>query len=46
MKYISALLGVAFLALVFTPVFLWERYKYRDCKKVGHSTVYCVLAGE
>lgn len=21
----------------------WQVYKYHDCKKVGHTTMYCVL---
>lgn len=23
---------------------VWEVYKYKDCKKVGHSTIYCIFA--
>jgi len=24
----------------------WEMFRYRECKKVGHSSIYCVLSGE
>lgn len=43
--YIIAL----FLYVVFTvglifSVIVWEIYKYKDCKKVGHTTIYCIFA--
>ena len=22
----------------------WQRFKYEECKRVGHSTTYCMLA--
>lgn len=28
--------------LVLCTVFWWERYKYLDCRKVGHSRGYCI----
>jgi hypothetical protein len=40
MKTILAIVAViAFFALAF----LWERFKYHECKKVGHGTFYCVM---
>jgi hypothetical protein len=23
----------------------WQVYAFRDCKKVGHSTLYCLVRG-
>lgn len=33
----------AFVLLIGVVILAWPIYKYKDCKKVGHSTLYCVL---
>lgn len=37
-----ALVALAFAALLGFGVW-WERYKFHDCRKVGHSRLYCVM---
>ncbi len=32
-----------FMVFVLGCSFFVARYKYTDCKKVGHTTTYCVL---
>lgn len=29
--------------IIATTGFFIERYKYQDCKKVGHTALYCFL---
>jgi hypothetical protein len=28
---------------IFGLAIWWQVYKFHDCKKVGHSTLYCVM---
>lgn len=40
------LLNIFFIAFVVGLLALavwWQRYQYKDCKNVGHSTLYCVM---
>jgi len=44
MKQILKISGIIILvALVLWAIIGWEVYKYKECKKVGHSTFYCVM---
>ena len=37
-------LGILIIILLLGGALLcWPIYKYKDCKRVGHSTLYCVL---
>jgi hypothetical protein len=40
---------IACIVSVFVGMLLlsvwWEVYKYHDCRRVGHSTLYCIAAG-
>lgn len=38
-KYLSLFILVPMIVIT---CFI-ERYKYHDCKKVGHSTMYCIF---
>jgi len=31
------------IIIVLTVAILIETYRFQDCKKVGHSTMYCVF---
>lgn len=33
----------SFTLLIGAIILAWPIYKYKDCKKVGHSTFYCIL---
>ncbi len=35
--------GLIIIVLVTIGYFI-ETYKFKDCKKVGHSTMYCILS--
>jgi len=35
--------GIIFFIILLSISIWWKIYKYHDCKKVGHSTLYCVL---
>ena len=39
-EWVAALILVA---LVVSALFFIERYKFNDCKKVGHTTLYCIF---
>ena len=39
MKYL--LIVIAVICLICLSVW-WNIYAYQDCKKVGHSTLYCI----
>lgn len=42
---VFSLLGMAFLIIIVPALLIkWEIYKYQDCKKVGHTTMYCIFA--
>ena len=34
---------LSFLAIVLVTLYFIERYRYQDCKRVGHETLYCIL---
>lgn len=39
--------GIFIVVMVVTILALsvwWEHYKYGECKKVGHSTFYCLVS--
>lgn len=40
MKYIVAV--ILFVALIGLSL-SWSVYKYKECKKVGHATFYCLM---
>ncbi len=40
MKLLPALL---LILVIFGLAIWWQVYKFGDCKKVGHSTLYCVM---
>lgn len=35
---------VVIVVVVFGLAGWWQTYRYHDCKKVGHSTLYCLLS--
>ena len=36
--------GYTLIILVAISLIIWsECYRYKDCKKVGHTTFYCIL---
>jgi len=37
------LLLILFFVLTMIIAFWYQSYKFEDCKKVGHSTMYCVF---
>ena len=39
---ISIIAAVALLIGILVVAVWWEVYKYHDCKKVGHSMLYCI----
>ncbi len=39
LKVIGMVLGVI---LLFGVGCAWQIYAFKDCKKVGHSTLYCI----
>lgn len=44
MKSLAYMLGILVIiaAVVIGPVW-WRVYRYNDCRRVGHSRLYCVL---
>jgi hypothetical protein len=32
-----------FMVFLLFIVYKWQSFKYHECKKVGHSTLYCVM---
>lgn len=42
MKISYILITLAVLGIIY-GIFSWERFKYGECKKVGHGTAYCIL---
>jgi len=43
MKFLSTLVYIGFALVVVAAVLAWPIYRFHDCKKVGHSTFYCVM---
>lgn len=39
MKYLAMIL---FVIMLFAIVIAWQVYAFKDCKRVGHSTMYCI----
>lgn len=35
--------GAGIMAVLLAAVFWWPVYKYKDCRKVGHSKTYCIM---
>lgn len=44
-NWFSFILAILALIIFIYLGIAWEIYKYHDCKKVGHSTFYCVMQG-
>lgn len=38
------IIGLLIVFFIFFCVIKWELYKYNDCKKVGHTTMYCLFS--
>jgi len=34
---------IIFIIICILFAFWWIPYSYKDCKKVGHSTTYCII---
>lgn len=34
---------IVFFVIFFVIFFVWEKYNYDDCRKVGHSFMYCLM---
>lgn len=44
MKEFFKLLGIIFLLLIGLYISYWLiTYKFRDCRKVGHTFIYCLM---
>ena len=43
--FVGSLFLIALIGIIVYAAIAWEVYKYRDCKKVGHTTVYCLFTG-
>ncbi len=43
MNNIELKVGVCVLTIALITTLFIEKYKYDDCKKVGHATMYCVF---
>lgn len=44
MKQLIVLYLIGFILIVFLAIQIYiERYKYKDCLKVGHTKTYCIL---
>jgi len=43
MRQVKVTAAVLFVMALIGFQCWWVRYKYQDCKRVGHSTLYCVL---
>lgn len=42
-EYLQFLAGlILILCFIGLPIW-WTIYKFKDCRKVGHSTLYCVM---
>ncbi len=41
MKHISIL--IILIVTILAISIWWQVYRFQDCKRVGHSTVYCIL---
>ena len=41
-KYVIAGIGLFMVFIGFSV--WWQVYKYHDCKRVGHSTFYCIMS--
>ena len=35
--------GVLVIGLMLALLFWWPVYKYHDCRRVGHSRLYCIM---
>jgi|FreactcultuFSWF8_1027224.scaffolds.fasta_scaffold02437_10 hypothetical protein len=42
-KYQSALVFLVIIAIALIAGICIEVYKFKDCKKVGHTSLYCFL---
>jgi hypothetical protein len=38
----KAALATVFIVALFAMAYSCESWKYKECRKVGHSTLYCV----
>ncbi|MCK5132375.1 MAG: hypothetical protein KAR40_09530 [Candidatus Sabulitectum sp.] len=43
MTKIELIACIVFVLVVLAGGIWWKGYKYTDCKKVGHSTLYCAV---
>ncbi len=44
-KTLMGIVGyVVIVIIIFGLCGWWEVYRFGDCKKVGHSTFYCIMA--
>ena len=41
-KVTGTIIAIVIIAICY-GIFKLEQYKFRDCKKVGHGTFYCIL---
>lgn len=39
----TIIMYIAIAVVIFGLTIWWQIYRYQDCKKVGHSTFYCVM---
>lgn len=37
------ILAIAFVMAIFAGAIWWQVYAFKECKKVGHSTFYCIM---
>lgn len=41
-RLVNAIVIVVAAAVILTLLLWWPIYKYNDCRRVGHSVLYCV----
>ena len=43
MKKLELTIGIIGMTAIVIATVAWQVYRYKDCKKVGHSKTYCIL---
>jgi len=41
MEKLEIVIAVLFIIAIVASIVWWLPFKYHECKRVGHSTVYC-----
>lgn len=43
MRVMGVCFCMVFVALLVYAIMAWQVYRYKDCRRVGHTTMYCIL---